>query len=89
MGLAECEGTTAIYNPAILEGVDVFPNPTNGEVFISKLPENSTITITNALGQTVWEGKETVIDLTEQAAGIYFLTVHTRKGSNTYKVIKE
>ena len=72
------------------EELKIYPNPTTGMVQISELPLGSRVTITNALGQTIWFGFGNEIDLSAQSAGLYFLTVSSLEGNKqTTKIIKE
>ncbi len=83
-------------NLGIEESVQIFPNPSNGNLklqtsFIS--PENLNITITNALGQQVKSfNKSAMIDIIEvdlgaQPDGIYFVTVSNGKDKMVQRII--
>jgi hypothetical protein len=62
-----------------LEGVSMYPNPTNGVVRVNgKADERYTLQLTNALGELVHTARFTgnmVLDLSGQAAGVYFARV--------------
>lgn len=66
--------------------IKTFPNPNNGLFTISDVGENSTIEIVNILGKRVYtvnhvSGKQ-IIDLRDQANGVYFLEVTDMQGKN-------
>lgn len=75
----------------------IFPNPTNGELNITLDLLNTqdfTISIVNTLGQVVKEIKQvqsnggTVkVDLSNQSAGVYFVTYKSKTSSKTKRVI--
>jgi hypothetical protein len=69
--------------------VSIFPNPSNGNIFIQSSIELGLITIYNNIGQLVYQqsikDKTTQVDLTQQSEGIYLIKVQ-----NQYiKIIKE
>jgi sugar lactone lactonase YvrE len=67
--------------------IDVYPNPTNGILNI-KAEAGTNITVYNAMGEEVLVSKATAttkINLSEQAAGVYFVKV----GENTKRIVKE
>jgi hypothetical protein len=90
-------GTESIYANGI---ISVSPNPTNKNVKISgreMLPGIYKIKLSDVYGQMitrqefVCNGKnmETEINLSECAAGIYFLLIESKNGSRVLKVVKE
>ena len=73
---------------------NVFPNPSNGKftLLLEKIQSNSSVYITNSLGQeihrsTINQLDNTSIDLTGNPNGIYFIQINTDKGSFTKKLI--
>jgi len=77
--------------------VSVYPNPTSGQVFVV-LPDalvdaNVQMAVFDALGRTVqqWSGdrvkKQTVLDWTSLADGMYALVVRAGQGSAVYRVV--
>ena len=69
--------------------LSVFPNPSNGSVFISSAKSMDEIKITNMLGQIIYETKPnlTVVDLKLNNTGVYFITVLSSGKISTKKVI--
>lgn len=82
--LKETEGSKAKVN--------VFPNPGHG-VFVIELASAAQVTITNALGQTIFseimEGGKNPVTLQNQAAGIYFVSAKLANKQHVIKWIKE
>ena len=78
----------------------VYPNPTNGEVnvdFVLEDSSNVTLRLTSIQGQVIKEVKmngltggsqTTTLDLSNQASGLYFVTITTETESFTAKVMK-
>jgi uncharacterized protein (DUF2249 family) len=77
----------------ITKGYSIYPNPTNGELFVSH-PLNSefNITITDITGKvlntTTLQNNESV-DVASYPQGMYFIQVESRNERNTYKFIKK
>lgn len=77
----------------------LYPNPIIDKLFIAcqKNISNIDITITNAIGQTVYRKEETnlapnltkILDLSPFLNGIYFLTVQSNIETTTQKIIKQ
>lgn len=69
--------------------LSVYPNPTNGIVYFS---EQTTIQVTNALGQIIAD-RENVnsIDLSNQTTGVYFISFVGKNGEiiQRSKIVKE
>ncbi len=93
--------TLAIHeiNSESLKSV-VYPNPTNGEVNIDFVLENSadvTLRLTSIQGQVIREVKRngltglqtTTLDISNQPSGLYFVTIATENESFTTKVMKK
>ncbi|MFM2135178.1 MAG: hypothetical protein RL021_578, partial [Bacteroidota bacterium] len=65
--------------------VAVFPNPSNGLVYVHGNVNDATVTVTNTLGQVVYNNRFSAlnnvkIDLGAQSAGMYTVSVRTDKG---------
>jgi len=93
-----CLSTGINENTGNME-LTVFPNPTNGEVTINIEMTNVqdvTISVINTLGQTVKEVKQVQsnggvvkMDLSDQPAGVYFLTLKSKSGSVSKRIIRQ
>lgn len=76
--------------------VSIFPNPTNGELFINIdviNPQDITLSIINTLGQTIKEIRQTQcsggiikIDLSDQSTGVYFVSLKSKAGSFSKRI---
>ncbi len=84
--------TAGITENTLTNNISVYPNPSS-DVFNIDLKSATTIVVINSLGQTVTEqtlnaGKQ-IIDLKNQAKGIYFVKVKQGEKFETIKLIKE
>ena len=76
-----------------ISAIDVYPNPSNGRFILSVASiavQHARITITNVLGEQVYEGvcspgKDKEIDLST-APGLYLLSVYTTAGRCTKRI---
>jgi hypothetical protein len=73
--------------------VSVYPNPANDVLFLNGNTEISTITLSNTLGQVVYEAtvgqNETRIATDAFETGMYILTIQTVNGTATQKIMIE
>lgn len=75
--------------------ISVFPNPTSGIFSVELITPsiNYSLEITNILGQKIWSSeiadRKITIDLSNEAAGIYFLTYRDENRVETRRVIFE
>ncbi|MGL5890270.1 MAG: T9SS type A sorting domain-containing protein [Bacteroidia bacterium] len=88
----ECNFTTGIRPAVTEETFSVTPNPTEGLFQLSLVqPATGSYQITNALGQVVrsaqFTGQVSEIDLSGEAAGVYFIRVITPQGATTKKLV--
>jgi hypothetical protein len=77
--------------------MSVYPNPTNGELFVEVNlldVQDFTIAVVNTLGQTVKEvkqiqsnGGKIKIDLSDKNTGIYFVTIKSKSGSKVKRIV--
>ncbi len=73
-------------NETAIFDLSVYPNPTNGLVFLSSTQLLDVI-VYNIVGETVINAKNvTQIDLTGQSAGVYMIQVSSDKGVLTQKI---
>lgn len=73
--------------------VQIFPNPTSGNMTIENAPLNSFITISNMQGQVVLNLKndstKTVVSLDKLSSGTYFIAIKGKLSTEHYKVVKK
>jgi hypothetical protein len=62
----------------------VFPNPTNGVLYIKGVKEHAAVAVYNAFGQRVARSVGPVINVSKLAAGMYLVEVDGKR----HKVIK-
>lgn len=71
--------------------VTVYPNPANDVLFLKGNTDIKTITLSNSLGQVVYEGvvgqRDTRIATSDFEAGMYILTIQTQNGTATQKIM--
>ncbi len=88
-----CVSATEISEYNFENGLDLFPNPTNGK-FEIKAPDNliEKISITNSIGELVYEnnsGSVKIIDLSslKLESGIYFVSLQSQEKTFVKKLI--
>ncbi|MBK8500487.1 MAG: T9SS type A sorting domain-containing protein [Flavobacteriales bacterium] len=73
-----------------LEGVNLYPNPTNGILnFTAEKVDNYTIEVMNAVGQTVLQTRtngNTKLDLSGEASGVYMVRVSNGNSTSVQRV---
>lgn len=71
---------------------NLFPNPTNGKVFLKNPPkEIISIEVFNQTGQLIFEFENSIesgIDFSDFPEGVYFLKIHTGSGVFVERVLK-
>ncbi|HEY6159676.1 MAG TPA: T9SS type A sorting domain-containing protein, partial [Bacteroidia bacterium] len=89
------EGTPSSVSEQETIQVQVFPNPSNGKIFLS-LPGNETeyrIRIYNITGKYIYDRivkeKHTTIDLGNEAKGLFLVQVSSGNKMTTKKIIVE
>ena len=74
-----------------IEGVDVFPNPSNGQVTVTNGNNaNNTIEVFTTLGERLYSTRtnETIqLDLSIYGAGVYFIQISNDQGSVSKKIV--
>ncbi|OFZ58266.1 MAG: hypothetical protein A3D92_25230 [Bacteroidetes bacterium RIFCSPHIGHO2_02_FULL_44_7] len=74
-----------------LEGVTIYPNPSEGLVFVSNdLNLEHQITVSDLFGRQVMTSSvktSTQLDLSGVQSGIYMIHVHSEKGSKTERIL--
>lgn len=92
-----CAVTTSLNESLSENEINLFPNPTNGELNITirvLKNQNFTITLLNTLGQTIKEikqenysGGNLNIDLSNNTKGLYFVNIKTETSSITKRIV--
>lgn len=76
-----------------MPAVSMYPNPATDYVSISGLPGNSTLRLISASGSLVMQKKTTstveVLPLSDQAPGLYLLSVESAQGHTIVKIIRK
>lgn len=72
-------------------GVNIFPNPVNDVLNITKVSNNATFTIYNVAGQFISKGKviNNKVNVTSLAKGVYFIEVSEKGATSKMKFIKK
>ena len=69
----------------------IYPNPTNGNLYINTNAEMKSINIVNMLGQMVYNkttnGTETIIDMAQFGNGIYVVNIVTENGTSVNRIV--
>lgn len=68
--------------------VEIYPNPTTDKVQLNSNFTIDKIEIYNALGSKVSETQSSIVDLSKQASGMYFLKIYSNSNIISKKVIK-
>jgi len=80
--------------PIIQQNIQIYPNPVNDKITIdiADVTENTTVTIINFAGQTIYSSNittaKTVIDLLSYSPGIYMVNITSNGTSKTIKLVK-
>jgi hypothetical protein len=89
------QNITDVGNPFISSDYSIYPNPSSG-VFNMKVNSYAfiiSLEVINSHGQSVFtkrkpDSVDIVIDISNQAKGMYILLVQTNAGVETYKLVK-
>ena len=85
------DGSLSVNNEAF-KNVKMFPNPTSGKVELKSIPVNTTLLITDVLGNHIKKIKtkniNEIIDLSTFKNGVYFIISENREQRFVKKVIK-
>lgn len=65
--------------------VEVYPNPTDGRIYITNAEKIKTIEVLNALGRSNNYQGNSIVDLTSYPAGIYFIKITALSGKVVLK----
>jgi hypothetical protein len=85
--------TVGVKENNVLNGISIYPNPSNGIYNLSGLKVNSKITVYDAIGQIIYtsiitESKET-INISNVPNGIYMIQIKSENSIITKKIIKK
>jgi hypothetical protein len=73
--------------------IQIFPNPTTGNITIENAPLNALITISNMQGQVVMnlknDSNKTIVNLDRLSGGTYFIAIKGKLSTEHYKVVKK
>lgn len=73
--------------------IQIFPNPTSGNITIENAPMNALISISNMQGQVVMnltnESNKTLVNLDRLSGGTYFIAIKGKLSTEHYKIVKE
>jgi len=72
-------------------GVNIFPNPVNDVLNITKVSNNATFAIYNVAGQFISKGKVTnnKVNVSSLAKGVYFIEISEKGATSKMKFIKK
>lgn len=90
--LGEKDVATSIHHKGKPVGMSIYPNPSNGKVLLSNLPQGAEITVFNLLGEQVLTQcyqTGTEIDLSNQAKGIYLIRATHQQQTLNGKIVLE
>ena len=76
-----------------LEDIGLYPNPTQGKLYITGINDAAIIEVHNILGQAIktidFNSNENSIDFSNLKAGVYFVTVNISNFKQTFKIVKQ
>jgi len=85
-----CSGIISSSTNILNQEINIYPNPTQGRLFISTSEKITSISITNIIGKEVFSQinfNDNSIDLNSFKNGVYFISINTNKGVVTKKII--
>jgi len=86
-------GTTNSISENTIEGLKVYPNPTNGMILVNAKENIQNISVINLAGQEVMKiqnnGLNAQLDMSNLTSGSYILKITTDKTVATYQVTKK
>ena len=88
---ANCAITVKVNSiaPIWAKNITISPNPTNYQVSIANLPEQSTASLWNSNGQLIKSEMPKTMDIQHLSAGIYFIKIELNGAFATYKLAIE
>ena len=85
-----CSGIVSSALNELNEKISIYPNPSNGKLFISTSEVIKSIKVTNIIGKEIYSNNNfnyNSIDLINFNNGVYFIDLSTEKGTITKKII--
>jgi len=85
-----CNGIISSNLNELNEKISIYPNPSNGKLFISTSELIKSIKVTNIIGKEIYSSNnfnDNSIDLINFKNGVYFINLSTEKGTITKKII--
>ncbi len=85
-----CSGIVSSSTNILNQEINMYPNPTQGKLFISTSDKITSISITNIIGKEVFSQinfNDNSIDLNSFKNGVYFVSINTNKAAVTKKII--
>jgi len=85
-----CSGIISSALNELNEEISIYPNPSNGKLFISTSEAIKSIKVTNIIGREIYSNNsfnDNSIDLINFHNGVYFINLSTKKGTITKKII--
>ncbi|MDP7567471.1 MAG: T9SS type A sorting domain-containing protein, partial [Flavobacteriales bacterium] len=85
-----CSGIISSALNELNEKISIYPNPSNGKLFISTSEVIKSIKVTNIIGKEIYSNNnfnDNSIDLINFNNGVYFINLSTEKGTITKKII--
>lgn len=84
---------TGVEESGQMEALQIYPNPTSGQVKINNLKKGSTLKVTDVAGRIISEhteiSSEFDLDFSELNNGVYFIDVKNENTLRTYKILKQ
>lgn len=85
-----------VYNSGLInidnsynnDQVEIYPNPTNGKIFLNTT-KVETVEIIDLQGKQIYSGIENTIDISQEPKGLYIIKVRTSNGVTVGKIVLE
>jgi large repetitive protein len=89
-GAQNVVGTEPARPSSLWSSLSIYPNPTNGMLHISGLPDGvrAQYTVTDTWGRVLLTSEKSDIDVHALAAGMYFLRVKAQSGETVVRFVK-
>lgn len=86
-----CDYSTVGIEDIVNPNLNIYPNPTTGNITIAGLNDKATATIMDATGRIVLAADviNNKVDVSALANGVYLLRIERAKGLSNYRIIKQ